>query len=856
MSLNEYQRKRNFDLTAEPVGIPQSGGSERLFVVQKHLASHLHYDFRLEIDGVLKSWAIPKGPSLDPSAKRLAIHVEDHPLSYGRFEGVIPEGSYGAGKVIVWDTGSWLPSDPNTSGYEQGNLKFHLHGEKLQGKWALIKTSKRDERGKQHWLLIKERDSYARSEKTFNVINEMPRSVLTARDVNELTSWQGLMSPVPRPRADPASHLNREIADPGSIRAAKKAPILSRKLPQLATLTTQTPAGDDWLHEIKLDGYRLLATRQMSKVTLATRNESDWTSRFPTLAAAIQSIGASEFIVDGELVMLRSDGVSDFAALQNALRSNLERELVYFVFDLLYLKGYDLREVALSQRKSLLADLLRGVQDPRVQYCDHIVGNGESFFDQCRRAGLEGVISKKVSSRYRSGRSESWLKRKCVLSDDFVIAGYVVSQTRKDEIRSLVVGYYADGKLTYAGKVGTGFSDAALTEIRLRCQRIRAKRSPLDVSPSELKSDAVVWTRPALVARVKYIGWTRTKQLRHAVFMGLRADIDAAQVVQPEVVMKRNAARQPVAVAPSIEHVADDQLDALSDVQVTNPHKILYPSISCSKLDVIKYYVSVSQWMLPYVEHRPTSLLRYPDGIEQPSFFQKHPMAGMHRSIQSIADHDSDDSKPWLVISDLTGLASAVQMGTIEFHPWSSRHDRIDRPDRVIFDFDPDTSVDWKVVKDAANECRQVLKSCGLESFVKTSGGKGIHVVVPIVRRSTWDEVLAFAKAIAKQMETQTPGRYTSNLSKRARTGKILIDIHRNHRGATCVAAYSLRARHDAPVSMPQSWPELNRVESPSEFDIHLVSRQVAKRRKDPWAGFYSIKQALTKKVMEHAQSR
>ncbi len=859
-SLPEYVRKRDFRITPEPTNSPSSPGNHAghaVFVVQKHLARNLHYDLRLEMDGILKSWAVPKGPSLDPSVKRMAIQVEDHPLDYARFEGVIPDGQYGAGKVIVWDAGEWKLIEANGAGFERGNLKFELHGEKLRGKWALVRLGDAEKR---QWLLIKERDSFARSERESVVTNQLPLSILTGRDVNEVTSPHSLIaaskSTSKRPKSSPAKR-----SDPGLLPAAVRSSAPGRMLPQLATATPQTPEGHDWLHEIKLDGYRLLAKQLKTRVELTTRNGLDWTNRFPSVAAALEAIKAKTFVIDGELVRLRSDGVSDFAALQTAIRDGEESQLVYFAFDLLYLEGYSLIKVPLIERKSLLADVLATVVNPRIQFCDHIVGNGAAFYEKCRTAGLEGVISKKVNSRYQSGRNSNWLKRKCLLMDDFVILGYTRSENRRDTLRSLVLGYYDQQRWQYAGKVGTGFSESMLQDLKLQCDQLRLPQPAVANLPSGLGSEAVVWCRPTLVARVHYLGWTSSHQLRHASFVGLRSDTDASQVPKPTSGQQAPGTQAPGTQAlgtqppaqkqPSVSHVTSEQLEQLSSFTLTNPNKIIYPSIQCSKLDIAKYYVSVSPWMLPYIENRPTSLVRCPDGIEQPSFFQKHPLDGMPSSMDAIKV--GEDEKPLLVVSNLLGLMSAVQLASLEFHPWSARKDRLDRPDRVIFDFDPDPSVSWNLVKDAAFECHELLRSCGLASFAKTSGGKGIHVVVPIGRRSIWSDVLEFAKAIARQMEIASPAKYTRNASKSARENKIFIDVHRNHRGATCVAAYSLRAKHAATVSTPLEWKDLRATEDPHEFDISSVSQLVAKRKHDPWSEMYTIKQSLTRKRLQWA---
>ncbi|MCR9292629.1 MAG: DNA ligase D [bacterium] len=852
MTLDDYKRKRSAQKTAEPLDRQSHPSAQPIFVVQKHLSKQLHYDLRLEMDGVLKSWAVPKGPSLDPSIKRLAIHVEDHPLSYAHFEGVIPEGQYGAGKMIVWDTGVLDILHGEGIGYAAGNLKFELHGEKLRGRWALVKIRQAGDGRDHQWLLIKERDAYAKSEKICMVTNEFPLSVLTGRDVHQLTSPQQLAGR--RQRKDAATRTEQPDSKPAEkelrpelLQGAQPAQQLPELRPQLATASDRSPEGVDWLHEIKLDGYRLMAAKDGKHIQLMTRNGQDWTERFPSVHAALRKLDARSFILDGELVSLRSDGVSDFSSLQSALRENNENKLVYYIFDLLYCNGFDLTNVQLIERKNLLAELLQDLDSARIQLCEHIVGNGQAFFEHCRSMGLEGAISKKSSSRYRSGRSQTWQKRKCILADDFVIVGYTPSQKRKGELRSLVLASYTDNQLSYAGKVGTGFSDAALAELQQRCGALKRKTSPLTPVPAELHKDRVVWIKPELVARVQYVGLTSSNQLRHASFQGLRNDIPADQVGSPTPIdLKVTGELETLKKTPCVSHVTADQLRSVAEISLSNPEKILFPSIQVSKLDVAKYYVAVAERMLAYIEHRPVSLLRFPDGIEQESFFQKHPSEGMHPSISQV-DQPGEEKK-LLCISNLQALASAVQLASIELHPWSAKADRLDRPDRIIFDLDPGETIAWQQVTEAALQCKQILDQCELESFVKTSGNKGLHVVVPIQRRSGWSDVSRFAKAVGSQMVRQAPELFTLHLSRNQRVGRILIDIHRNHAGSTCVAAFSLRATPTATVSMPVAWQDLQAVADPREFDIETASRIVGSQRQDPWAAFYSIRQTLTRK--------
>ncbi len=845
-SLEAYRRKRKFNSSAEPPGnLNSDSGDSLIFVVQKHDATRLHYDLRIEMDGVLKSWAIPKGPSLDPTVKRLAIHVEDHPLEYARFEGVIPAGNYGAGSMIVWDVGTWNPIHGKGTGYLEGNLKFELKGEKLQGRWALVRMKLSASTTQEQWLLIKERDAFAIPERTLVVTDKFPLSVLTGRDVFQIGAPSLLTTPTP---IKENNSISSSIKDPSKITGSKNAPMPKSSLPQLASSTNSIPTGYDWIHEIKYDGYRLIAIKEKSTVTIRTRNQYDWTTRFPSLADSLAKLTDKTFMIDGELAFVKADGVTDFGALQSSVRNGKESQLVYHVFDILYYAGFDLQNCKLTERKVLLQSLLEPFAGSRLQFSDHVTGNGLEFFKKCREAGVEGMISKHADSKYKGGRSKSWLKSKCLLSDDFVIGGYVQSDSRKGAIRSLIVGFYKQNKLVFAGKVGSGFSDSSLEDLKHACDPLTRTESPFHSQPADLTKSRVVWTKPSVVVRVNYIGWTNSNQLRHAVFIGMRTDIDASQVKEPHLsISSLTPAVTKPRREPQLTTVSAKNLAALAAVNLTNPQKIVFPSDQLTKLDIAKYYISVADKMLAYNRERPMSFVRCPEGIEQPSFFQKHPLDGMHPSIGRVKDPDSP--KLLLEISNLTALASAVQLGTLEFHPWSARSNRLDRPDRVIFDFDPDTSIGWKQIKEAAMACQDILRSVGLKSFVKTSGGKGVHVVFPIQRRSSWDDVLSFAKAVATRMERESRHLYTSNMAKRARVGKILIDVHRNHRGATCVGSYSLRARPGATVSMPLGWSDLKHVDDPREFNITTLLQRPARGR-DPWNEFYTVRQSLSKTVI------
>lgn len=843
MSTERYNKKRRFENTPEPSGDKVAPiADEAVFTVQKHSATVLHYDLRLEMDGVLKSWAVPKGPSLDPKIKRLAIHVEDHPLGYVNFEGVIPKGNYGAGKMIVWDIGKWTPIGDPHQGYEKGDLKFELHGEKLNGQWALVRTKSNEAEKKEHWLLIKKSDEHAVSESKYDIVNHSPLSVLTGRDINELEQMT-----LEKPKASVASPKKIAELSVKDLQGAKLAKIPTEIKVQLAASAGRIPQAETWLHEIKLDGYRMTIFKSDGKVTIRTRNALDWTKRFPTVAKAVAGLKAKQAILDGEIVMLRPDGVSDFGQLQQAIKNGNEHKLVFFAFDLLYADGFDLRACKLIDRKRALQQLLLDKPSTVLQYCEHVMGKGSEFFAQCRRLGLEGIMSKLGRSLYQSGRTDTWLKSKCILSDEFVIGGYTPSKKTRGMLAALLLGYYEDDKFVYAGKVGTGFGDSMLDQLKKICEQDKIKTSPFVSIPDEVDIAGAVWTKPINVARINYVGWSSSHQLRNASFIGLREDMDASQVKEPASEAAKAETNKPERTRKI--QMSEDVLSQLADVKLSNPTKIYYPAPKITKLDIAAYYLSVAERILPYIQDRPVSLNRYPDGIERAGFVQKHP--GPHGAPQWIDTvEDAESNEPFLEISSVRGLAAAVQLGTLEIHPWGSTSDRLDKPDRIIFDFDPEESIEFSTVRTTAMLCRDTLTKLGITSFVKTTGGRGAHVVLPIERRNSWDEALDFARLVATTIEKQNTKLYTTNMSKQARASKILIDIHRNHRGATCVAAYSVRARVGATVSMPLTWKEFEKLDNPASFDITSVPERVHKTS-DPWKDFYTHKQRLTKSMFD-----
>jgi bifunctional non-homologous end joining protein LigD len=798
MPLAEYRRKRHFDRTPEPAGAKgRSARARRLFVVQKHDARNLHYDFRLEADGVLKSWAVPKGPSLDPKEKRLAVEVEDHPLEYGDFEGVIPEGEYGGGTVLLWDRGWWRPAGDVTEGLRRGRLKFELHGEKLRGGWNLVRL-RAAERGKPNWLLIKESDDEARPTAEGDVLVARPESVASGKDLRKVASERKRVWRSNRRGGD------RELPE--------------FVAPQLATLVSEAPAGGDWLHEIKLDGYRVLAAVAGDAVRLWTRSGQDWTDRFPAIAEALAARRGKPALYDGEVVALDAKGRSSFQALQNALGGGADAEIAYFVFDLLAADGEDLRKLPLRERKARLAARLKK-GDPAVRFSDHVAGRGAEFHARACRLGLEGIISKRAAAPYRSGRGKDWLKVKCSARQELVIVGFTEPRGSRSRLGALLLAVWEGARLRFAGKVGTGFGASTLADLYRRLSPLERDRSDgpdprLDGAPRGAAARGVHWVEPRLVAEISFTEWTDEGLLRHPSFEGLRED-------KPAKAVRREGA------AP-----------AVAGVVLSNPGRVLYPEQGSTKLDLARYYEAVAEWVLPHARGRLLTLMRCPEGRAKACFYQKHFKEGTPPAVRS-ADVREEGGKrePYLYVDDLAGLVSLVQIGALELHGWGSTVADLERPDRLVFDLDPDPSVAWKDVVAAARLARKHLEELGLSSFVLTTGGKGLHVVVPLEPKARWPEVKEFARRFAEALAQTDPRRFVTTASKAARRGRIYIDWLRNARGATAILPYSTRARPGATVAMPLAWEALGR-QDPKKLTIKTVPKRLRARTTDPWADY------------------
>jgi bifunctional non-homologous end joining protein LigD len=866
MALDTYRQKRDFKKTAEPKGAakPKAGG--RSFVIQKHAARRLHYDFRMEVDGVLRSWAVTRGPSLLPGEKRLAVHVEDHPLEYGDFEGTIPKGEYGGGTVIVWDRGTWSPIGDADKGYRKGHLDFELKGEKLGGRWHLVRMAGKPREKRENWLLIKGDDDFARGEGDPDILEQRPESVKTGRVIadveGEAPGWSsktgridkapeeeptakrpaakvsarespaGKTAPAGKAKAEAAgakgkasSQTETETTPPAtaSIKGSSKAAMPGFIEPQLATLRAEAPSGDRWIHEIKFDGYRLQAHVAKGKATLLTRSGLDWTDRFGTaVATALAGLPLEEAVIDGELIVEGGGGASDFSALQADLSDGRCDRFVFYAFDLLHLDGRDLTGAGLLDRKAALARVLAGAPSA-LRFSEHFEEDGEMILRHACRLSLEGVVSKLRDGRYRPGRGRDWIKSKCSERQEFVVAGYVPSSTSDKAIGSLVLGHHDGSDLVHAGRVGTGFSRKVAEDLHARLQPLARETSPFSGSLSAEARRNVRFVEPRLVAEVEFRSWTGDGVLRHASFRGLRED-KAAETITREDAGPAKGGR-------------GDRLPRWT-VKLTHPDRIYWPDAGVTKQGLAEYYSEAWRFMAPHLVHRPLALLRCPGGVGGQCFFQKHAWKGMNGRILTLHDPQDKSGEPIVGIDGFDGLIGLVQGGVLEIHPWQAALDELEKPDQIVMDLDPGDGVSWDEIMAAAREVRERMEAEGLACFLKTSGGKGLHIVSPVEPRAGWVEVKSFAKRIADDMSADSPERFVATVSKAKRKGKILVDYLRNGRGATAVAPYSTRARAGAPVSMPIGWDELGPDIGPATFTVANAPARLANLTVDPWADF------------------
>ncbi|MGD0445184.1 MAG: DNA ligase D [Edaphobacter sp.] len=897
--LARYRSMRDFKITAEPSGVSNSPKTSALpFVIQKHAASHLHYDFRLGWNGVLKSWAISKGPSYVVKDKRLAVQVEDHPMEYGGFEGIIPKGQYGGGTVMLWDNGTWEPQPGHTDideGLRTGSLKFIMHGAKMKGKWALIRMGgKFANAAKPNWLLIKEHDSFERAESDPPITEESPNSVVTGRSIEQIAAsqdhvwhskdtatgkaWKRIEEqPHPPAASTPTPYKPQPKIKTIEPPAQTPKEILPEFIPpQLAQQSDKPPSNSGWLHELKLDGYRIQARKEGSRVQLLTRTGLDWTHRMKTIAAQVATLPCRQALLDGEVVVLAENGNTSFADLQAAFQEGVKKPLTYFAFDLLHLNGRNLRDLQLIERKAILAHLLANAGQ-FIRFSEHLESNGEQIFRKACELHAEGIVSKRAEAKYISGRTSDWLKIKCVHEQEFVIGGFTLPAKGHAGIHgigALLLGYYRDGKLIYAGRTGTGFTQKTHNIIRTKLEKLRTTATPFEKPPAEARAGAV-WVKPQLVAQVHFATWTADNLVRQAAFKGLREDKNATEVVREEAIPipKSESKRasyttsKPVAAktlgsskppheettAPARTSKKSPKKEPLpaaetehAPIRLTHPDKIIDAESHLTKQQLADYYWTIASHMLPFIANRPLSLVRCPEGTGHPCFFQKHVNNTLPPGIDSVEIADKNGKiEPYITLSTREALTALAQLGVLELHPWGFTNDDLEHPDRIIIDLDPDPAVSWRTLADSALEVRKHFTDLKLESFLKSTGGKGLHIVVPIKPEHDWPAIKQFAHTFVLAMEQQQPTLYLTKMTKAARKDRIYLDYLRNERGATAVAPFSPRARAGAAVSMPLNWTELEQPARPI-FQVANFTEWQTRLQRDPWKDLPKIHQRLT----------
>ncbi|MBS1821336.1 MAG: DNA ligase D [Acidobacteria bacterium] len=859
--LARYRSMRDFNITEEPSGRKDAPSTTGLpFCVQKHAASHLHYDFRLGWNGVLKSWAVAKGPSYFTGDKRLAVQVEDHPIEYGGFEGTIPKGQYGGGTVMLWDQGTWEPQAayPDVdAGLRDGNLKFILHGAKLKGKWALIRMgSKWAKEKKPNWLLIKEHDEFETSEDDVPITESAAKSVVTNRTMEEIAHDEDHVwnSNKTNSAAKAWARKGSTSDEFGSyidltqwLKGLPKETQPGFISPQLATMAEVPPSAKGWLHELKLDGYRMQVRKDGESVQIFTRTGLDWTKRMPSVARAIAKLPVESATLDGELVVVAPNGTTSFADLQVSMQETAGDSLTYFAFDLLHANGRNTRGLALKARKQMLAEILHSVDLRQIQFSEHIETGGAALLREACKLQAEGIVSKRDAASYRSGRTTDWIKTKCLHEQEFVVGGYTLPTNGIYGVGALLLGYFEGDQLIYAGRTGTGFTQTTHKALRDKLDTLMQAESPFASLPAEARKGAL-WTQPELVVQARFATWTADNLVRQAAFLGIREDKTAKDVVreEPDRSIGPRSSRADTRIKIT-KAARDNNSNEHAPVRLTHSDKVLDASSGMTKQMLADYYWSVAKWLLPYIVGRPVSLVRCPDGVGKPSFFQKHLNKTLPENLTAVdvPNRKTGVVERYIQVDTPEALAGLAQLGVLELHPWGSQSHSLERPDRLVFDLDPDEDLEWRAVKTGAEEVRARLKELGLESFVKATGGKGLHVVAPIEPHHSWTEVKGFARSLAVSMEKTAPHRYLTKMTKSARKGKIYLDFLRNEREATSVAAYSPRARPGAAVSMPLSWTELKRSESRPVFRVVDFDDWKIRLSKDPWQGMSDLQQEL-----------
>ena len=813
-----YKSKRNFAITPEPAdGGIQLNGLQ--YVIQKHWASSLHYDFRLELNGVMKSWAVPKGPSYDPKVKRMAMHVEDHPIAYASFEGTIPSKQYGAGQVVIWDKGIWQPLGDPEKDYASGNLKFELKGIKLHGKWVLVRIKGKSEK-QEPWLLIKEKDSLAKSSEELSIVDLYPDSVHELPFPDDATIFKSNSEIVKK-------SIDELLVD------APKALLPDKLKPQLATLSEGIVNDKNWIVEIKFDGYRLLIRIDKEDVRLFTRNGNDWTHKLSILKQRILEFNFPSGWYDGEIIVPNASGVPDFGALQQSFVTNKSQNIILYLFDLVYFKGYDLRGLSLVKRRSILMKLLENVDSEHIRLSEVFEAPPSNLLKSACQLGLEGIILKNPDSPYSSSRSTNWLKLKCKQRQEFVIIGYTPPNGARSKFGALLLAVYDEnGALKHSGNVGSGFNQKTLTDIKFKLDAVKVSKSTV-VSPFEAPPQTT-WVKPVLVAEVEFGEWTANGHIRHSAFIGLRTDKDPKTIIReiPYVDLKQETKPRQTINKPNA-------------LKITNPDRVIDASSDITKLDIIHYYQLVGDLMFPHLKNRPVSLLRAPSGLTGELFFQKHAETEKLAGVKKI--QIESEKQPLIEISKIEGIASVAQWNGIEFHTHNGNLS-LNMPDRIIFDLDPGENVDWERVKEAAQLTQAFLAQLNIPTFLKTSGGKGLHVVAPIQKKHDWDTVKAFTQAVVVHMSKTIPSRFVAKSGPKNRVGKIFIDYLRNDQDATTVCAWSLRARAGMGISVPVDWSELGKINSGDHWTLRNMHLRLDKGN-DPWSRYESSAVDITESI-------
>jgi bifunctional non-homologous end joining protein LigD len=845
MTLSEYRRKRSFTKTNEPRGAKSTGSRGRaVFVVQLHHASRRHYDFRLEVDGVLKSWAVPKGPSYDPTVKRMAVEVEDHPLDYADFEGQIPKDQYGGGHVAQFDHGFWSTGQDPAKQLAKGHLRFELFGTKLRGGWHLVRSGKPAKQPQ--WLLFKDQDEFAGTLEADDLLLDVQQP--PPEDAKRAGTGKTHKKKLTQP---PLLQRSRENWAQKALvlQKARRAPAPTGPFePQLAKLAQTPPLGAEWIHELKWDGYRLLVVIRDSRVTLWSRNALEWTDKLPEVRSAIESLGLASAALDGELIA-GSGAKEDFNLLQATLSGERQGRLVLTLFDLLHVNGVNVADAPLTERKGLLRELLAD-PPPHLAFSSHIEGNGEQAYRLAGERHFEGIISKRADRSYQGGRSDEWRKIKQLASDEFAVVGYTKPKGSRKGFGSLLLAKpHSVHGWKYAGRVGTGFNDSLIQEVRSKLQDGQDQPTAF-IGATDTDLRGATWFAPRLVVEVHYRGIGRQDLLRQASFKSLRPDksvedlFDSDRTENP--MPKTSSAKSKAKTRKSVNRSPVPLPPALS-----SPDKIVFPDIQLTKQEVWNYYTLVADYLIPQIIGRALSIVRCPSGIENECFFQKHRTAGMEHVSSVRLTEESGAEADYLIVEDRVGLMELVQFNTLEFHPWGSLADNPDVADRVVFDLDPGPAVAFSEVKQAAKDIRRLLGDLDLTSFLRVSGGKGLHVVVPLNPGCDWELTKRFAHGFADALAQAKPHRFLATATKSKRKNRIFVDYLRNGRGATAVASYSVRARPGAPIALPVTWASLRTLESASAFKLREIPSLLARRRKDPWAGFEEVKQDLSRWASE-----